>query len=162
MPDIGDGIMRQTWPPVPEEREQASSFWTRLAWCHTSTQWTIPLTLVSGFLWLTFDRNALFVVLTLASGIPCALAVWRAWREAWLARHGERAAGTVTKITTHRGATPIITVYRISYAFRDKQGRSVAGKLRSTRPANWMFYKGKPVEVRYDPRKPRRNTLASI
>ncbi|WP_231112236.1 hypothetical protein, partial [Mycobacterium avium] len=45
---------------------------------------------------------------------------------------------------------------------RNEQGRPFTGKLSSTRATNWIFYDGKPVEVRYAPRNPRRNTLTSI
>ncbi|ETZ58394.1 hypothetical protein L841_4782 [Mycobacterium sp. MAC_080597_8934] len=44
----------------------------------------------------------------------------------------------------------------------NEQGRPFTGTLSSTRATNWMFYDDKPVEVRYAPRNPRRNTLTSI
>ncbi|WP_142281643.1 DUF3592 domain-containing protein [Mycobacterium kyorinense] len=114
------------------------------------------------FLWLVVGRSFFFLLLALLCGAPCLWTLWRAARANWLARHGQSAAGAVTRITTRRGATPSTTVYRVFYSFQDQQGRPFTGKLCSTRATNWMFYDGKPVEVRYAPRDPRRNTLTSI
>jgi hypothetical protein len=154
--------MRQTWPPVPTDQETVSSFRTRLARCHTSVLWTFPLTLLSMVLWLSFDESAFFALLIFIFEIPCVGTLWRAWHAAWLGRHGTSASGTVARITTRRGATPAQTVYRISYTFNDGQGRTFNGTLRVTRPHNWMFYDGRPVEVRKGSHHPQRNTLASI
>ena len=154
--------MKQVWPPQPPASEGASSFGTRLFWCHRGITWTLPIALMLLSAWLILDRNVIVGVVLLLVVAACLVSIVRAWREARLGRDGAQAQGEVIDIQAGRGATPIQKVYLVRYRFQDARGQTVTGQLRSHRPTNWMFYDGAPIEVRYDPRHPQRNTLRSI
>lgn len=163
----------QTWPPQPSPPEAPASLGQRLTYCHSSSQFTMPLAAVAIIGWITFwlvtpglDHRwtvlAVLAVLPLSLGAAAGWALWRSWREAALGRDGVAAAGEAVSIREGRGSSPIITVYRIEYRFCDAEDRPFTGRLRTQKPTRWMFYKGEPLDVRYDPRRPERNTLRHI
>ncbi len=98
-------------------------------------------------------------VIPLATAIPTIVACWRGWREARLGRGGAEAVGEVVRIQDRARGRRLIHLYTIDYRFRDGAGQDFQGRLKTRNPRRWAFYDGAPLDVRYDPKRPARNTL---
>lgn len=171
--------MLQIWRPLPPDPPPPSSAGERFRWCHA---WVFNiffwLLMVSFGLWVWLSKVAMlkpwvvagpFVIapwmaaasMSVICGAGCLWVITNSVREALLARDGLPARGRVIQIMRDSRTLRGEVMYHVQYTF-DANGQGWTGLLSSTRPKNWRFYDGAPVEVRYDAARPQRNTLFSI